>query len=117
MGVSLLWQYTMQDRRFQWSDLLLPFVVMVMVMIILHVGIAILLPLRWQAIRAEFEGHLEGRLRTELERGYLAAPGEVAQTLLGERRQVEQFLGEIREVGGWLEKREQAASIAGLYGK
>jgi hypothetical protein len=37
--------------------------------------------------------------------------------LLGERRQVEQFLGEIREVSGWLEKREQAASIAGLYGK
>ena len=117
MGVRLLWQYTMQDRHFQFSDLLLPFVVMVMVMIVLHVGIAILLPLRWQAIRAEFESHLESRLRSELERGYLSLPGDLAQTLLAERRQVEQFLGEIQEVSGWLESREQAASIAGLYGK
>jgi hypothetical protein len=117
MGISLLWRYTVGERTFQWGDLLLPVVVMVMVMIVLHVLIALLLPLRWPAIRAEFEKHLEGRLQTELDRGYRAAPAEVAQTLLAERRQVEQFLVEIREVTGWLEQREQAASIAGLYGK
>ena len=117
MGTSLLWQYTMGSREFRWGDLLLPVMVMVMVLIILHVLIAIFLPLRWLAIRAEFENHLEDRLRLELERGYSEAPQEVAQALLTERRQVEQFLGEIREVTGWLEQREQAASIAGLYGK
>jgi hypothetical protein len=117
MGISLLWQYTVGERTFQWGDLLLPVIVMVMVMIVLHVLIALFLPLRWQAIRAEFERHLEGRLRAELERGYAAAPAEVAHVLLAERRQVEQFLGEIREVTGWLEGREQAASIEGLYGK
>jgi hypothetical protein len=116
MGVVLLFQYIVSGREFHWGDLLLPLVVVVMVMVVLHVLIAIFLPLRWQAIRAEFESHLEGRLRADLERGYLAAPTEVAQTLLTERRDVEQFLTEIREVTGWLEQREQAASIAGLYG-
>jgi hypothetical protein len=66
---------------------------------------------------AEFEKHLEGRLRTELESGYAAVPAEVAQALLTERRVLEQFLEEIREVSRWLEQREQAASIAGLYGQ
>ncbi len=117
MGTSLLWQYTVGSREFHWGDLLLPFIVMVMMLIVLHVLIAIFLPLRWQSIRTEFENHLEERLRAELERGYLAAPAEVAQTLLAERREVEHFLDEIREVAGWLEQREQAASIAGLYGK
>ncbi len=72
MGISLLWQYTMNSRPFNWGDLLLPLVVMIMVMIILHVFIALFLPLRWQAIRAEFERHLETRLRAELEGGYVS---------------------------------------------
>jgi energy-coupling factor transporter ATP-binding protein EcfA2 len=117
MGVSLLWQYTMGGRTFAWGDLFLPFIVMLMVMIVLHVFIAIFLPLRWQAIRSEFEQHLEGRLQAELANGYAAIPADVAQALLAERRLVEQFLGEIREVTSWLEQREQAAGIAGLYGK
>ncbi len=117
MGVSLLWQYTMGGRTFVWGDLFLPFIVMLMVMIVLHVFIAIFLPLRWQAIRSEFEQHLQGRLQTELENGYAAVPADVAQALLAERRLVEQFLGEIREVTSWLEQRELAAGIAGLYGK
>jgi hypothetical protein len=117
MGTILLWQYTMLGRSFAWGDLLLPVIVMIMVMVVLHVLIAIFLPLRWQAIRAEFERQLEGRLFKEMEQGYCSAPQELAQALLFERRGVEQLLGEIREVTGWLEQREQAASIAGLYGK
>lgn len=117
MGTILLWQYTMEGRTFAWGDLLLPLVAMVMVLIVLHVLIAIFLPLRWQSIRGEFERHLETRLHAELERGYLSIPQEVAESLLTERRAVEQLQQEIREVAGWLEQREQAASIAGLYGK
>jgi hypothetical protein len=116
MGVSLLWQYTVSGRNFALGDLLLPLIVMFMVMVVLHVLIAIVLPLRWQAIRHDFEQHLEGRLLSELESAYAAIPADVAQALLTERQLVEQFLGEIREVTGWLQQREQAAGIAGLYG-
>ena len=44
-------------------------------------------------------------------------PADVAQKLNSERRDVEKVLGEVREVSGCLQQREQAASIAGLYGK
>jgi hypothetical protein len=37
--------------------------------------------------------------------------------MLAERRQNENFLKEIHEVASWLAEREQAASVAGLYGK
>jgi len=37
--------------------------------------------------------------------------------MMDEQKQVDKFLGDIREVSGWLSEREQAASIAGLYGK
>jgi hypothetical protein len=41
----------------------------------------------------------------------------VAEALRLERRQIEQLLASTQEVTVWLEQREQAASIAGLYGK
>jgi hypothetical protein len=117
MFTILLWQYTMDLREFHWNDLLLPPMVALVCMILLHILIAVCMPLRWQAIRAEFERRLEDRLLADLEEGYCRLPGEVAQALAAERRDVEKYLGEIREVAGWLEKREQAASVAGLYGK
>lgn len=117
MGVILLWRYVYEGREFHWGDLLVPAIVMVIMLMVLHALIALFLPLRWLAIRGEFERHLEDRLQQEMERCFCAAPEEVAQILLAERRQVDQFLGDIREVTGWLEQREQAASIAGLYGK
>ncbi len=85
-------------------------------LVLLHMVIGIFLPLRWPAIRAEFQRYLEERLRNELESAYSNLPIEVAGTLLEERRNVEKYIAEVREVSGWLEKREQAASIAGLYG-
>jgi hypothetical protein len=97
-------------------DVLLPLFMTLIVMIILHLLIAVVLPLRWLAIRDEFERRLGGRIQSDLELVYANLPATVADTLRLERRQVEQLLGEVREVTGWLEKREQAASIAGLYG-
>jgi hypothetical protein len=96
---------------------LLPLGITVIVLIILHLLIAVILPLRWAAIREEFERQLGRRIQDDLEQVYLELPGEVAEALRKERQQVEQLLGEVREVTGWLEKREQAASIAGLYGR
>jgi hypothetical protein len=117
MGTLLLWQYTIESRDFGWNHLFLPPMVTLLAMILLHILIAMFLPLRWPAIRAEFQRHLEERLLEELESAYGDLPAEVARALIDERHQVEKLLGEVREVSGWLEQREQAASIAGLYGK
>lgn len=115
-GTLVIWQYTMEGRSPSWSDLFLPLFVLAMVLVVLHVLLSIFLPLRWHAIRGTFAGELEKRLLEDLENAYGPLPGEIANRLLEERRKLEQLLGEIRQVTGWLEGREQAAGIAGLYG-
>jgi energy-coupling factor transporter ATP-binding protein EcfA2 len=100
----------------QLFDVLLPFIVLLLVLVILHILISLLLPLRWSKIRGEFQKQLELRLTKELEAAYDSIPGDVAQALQGERKQVEQVLEQTREVAEWLAQREQAASIVGLYG-
>jgi hypothetical protein len=99
-----------------WIDLFLPLIVVLVVLIVLHILITVLLPLRWTAIRGEFRRRLEARLTEEMEGVYGPLPAQVAESLRAEREQVEQLLGETREVAGWLEQRQQAASVAGLYG-
>jgi hypothetical protein len=114
--VRLLWQYFVKDTMPQLFDFLLPLIVVLVVLVVLHVVIALLLPLRWHAIRGEFQRRLEARVRAELEGVYGPVPGDVAETLRAERKQVERLLGETREVAAWLEQREQAASVSELYG-
>jgi hypothetical protein len=97
-------------------DLLVPFVATLAVLMILHVLISVLLPLRWSAIREEFRKQLARRLHQELESTYGPVVSEVARALLDERRQVEKLLEETDEVASWLEQRQQSASVAGLYG-
>ncbi len=113
----LLWGYTMQDRRFEWGDVFLLFASVFMVLVILHVIIAVFLPLRWPAIRSEFQRQLERRLHADLEQAYASVPVDVAASLKAERRQAEELIGEVDEVAAWLEQREQAASIAAMYGR
>jgi hypothetical protein len=112
-----LYRYFVEDYPPALMHFLMPVFVVLLVLIVLHVLVAVFLPLRWVAIRGEFHGLLEDRMRAELEQIYGDVPQEVAEALKAERRQVEHLLGETREVTGWLEQREQAASIAGLYGK
>jgi energy-coupling factor transporter ATP-binding protein EcfA2 len=117
--INLLWRFfdpNKQGYQVHTADILLPFVVVLGVLIILHILIGLLLPLRWPAIRGEFESLLDARLRQELEAVYLPIPGEVAEGLRQERRQVEKVAAEAREVASWLEQREKSASIEGLYG-
>src|SRR5262249_13220927 len=98
------------------SDAFLPFVVLLIVLVLLHLLIALLLPLRWPAIRAEFHRQLGDRLRHELETAYTPLPVELAHALLTDRREADKVIAEAREVAVWLQGREQTASIAGLYG-
>ena len=93
-----------------------PLGVVFLLLIMLHIVISFVLPLRWQAIRAELEKHLETRLLAELERVYCQVPHDVARKLLDERKEVDRVQGEVREVTGWLEEREQSSSIKELYG-
>jgi hypothetical protein len=106
-----------QKADFHLFDLFLPAGILLIVLILMQVLIALLLPLRWPHIRSEFQRQLGQRLQAELADTYAAVPTQVAETLLAERRQVEKLEGETAEVAEWLTRREQAATIAGLYGK
>jgi hypothetical protein len=99
------------------SYFLLPFMALISVLVILHVLIVMLMPLRWAAIRGEFGRQLSGRIREDLEGAYGPAPAEVAEAFQQERRQVGKLSGEVEEVATWLSEREQSATgIEGLYG-
>jgi hypothetical protein len=118
--IALLWRifYPYDGQApFNPYELLVPAVVVLVVLILMHVLISLLLPLRWVAIRGEFQDRLEARLREELEGVYAPVPGKVAETLAEERRRVEKLAKEVGEVAEWLTRREQLADIAGLYGR
>jgi len=77
----------------------------------------LVLPMRWPAMRGEFQRQLERRLQSELEKTYLPIPLDVADALERERSQIEHLISETREVAGWVEQREHAAQVGGFYGK
>ena len=115
--IRILWLYFVAENvKLGLFDFLLPFIVLLAVLIVLHILISLLLPLRWHAIRGEFQKRLEHRLRNELDSVFCPIPSDMAQTLCAERRRVEQIQSETREVAEWLAHREQAASITSLYG-
>jgi hypothetical protein len=118
--LNLLWKafdpYNQGLAKPSIFDIFLPFIVVLVVLILLHVLVELLLPLRWPAIRGEFHKQLIQRLHQELESVYGPVPMEAAQALLLERKQVEKLLAETGEVASWLDRREQSANIAGLYG-
>src|SRR5205807_7142828 len=89
-------------------DVLLPLLAVLAVLVILHLFITLLLPLRWAKIRAEFARQLVLRVRQELETSYAPLAEDLAAKLLEERTQVEKLAGEVREVAGWLRQREQS---------
>jgi hypothetical protein len=114
----LLWRYFYQDQtNMTLGTFFLPLGVMLGVLVVLHLLIGLLLPMRWPAIRDQFKKRLRDRLGEELDASYAAVPGEVAGALANERKECEKLVGETKEVTAWLHQREQAASIAGLYGK
>jgi energy-coupling factor transporter ATP-binding protein EcfA2 len=115
----LLWYYFMESATYHISltDLLLPFALTLVVLVLLHLLGALVLPVRWSAVRQEFRRQLETRLEGELVAVYASIPGETAEALLRERAKVDELLAAVREVRAWLDARQTAASIAGLYKK
>jgi 50S ribosome-binding GTPase len=97
-------------------DLLLPFALTLFVLVFLQLLAALLLPVRWSSVRDEFRRQLVSRLQLELTAVYGPIPNETAEALLQERANVDELLGSVREVRTWLQARETAASVSGLYG-
>jgi energy-coupling factor transporter ATP-binding protein EcfA2 len=115
--LRLLYRYFVEGAVPSLFDIVLPFAVTLMVLILLQVLISVLLPLRWAAVRGEFHRQLVERLEQELINAYGPIPEETARQLLAEREHVDRLTATVHEVDAWLEERQSAASIAGLYGK
>ncbi|HYV36961.1 MAG TPA: hypothetical protein VE988_14740, partial [Gemmataceae bacterium] len=114
----VLWRYFFEPNyQVHLLDMLLPPLLMLSACVILHVFVALILPLRWQAIRDQFQRQLAGIMQGELNATYGEIPRTVAEQLLAERRQIEQLLHDTSEVQNWIGQREKAASIEGLYGR
>lgn len=114
--VVLLWRYFYDRADIHLTDVLVPLMILLAVLVILHVMITLVLRLRWPAIRGEFHRRLERRIAQELESIYAPIPVDVAQELYEERRTIDKMAAETDEVASWLQEREQSASISGLYG-
>ncbi|MBY0523769.1 MAG: 50S ribosome-binding GTPase [Gemmataceae bacterium] len=112
----VLWQIFMLEKLPVLTDLLIPLGATLLMVIVMHILIVLVLPLRWIKIRGEFQSMLSQRLQTALSRAYSAIPTDLADELRGERRKVEDLVGKVKDVSSWLEQRQQAATVASLYG-
>ncbi len=120
MCIALLYRYFDPSGRgyqVQLADALLPPALTLIVLIVLHLLITLLLPLRWRNIRGEFRRQLEKRVQEVLAAVYAPLPEDVADGVREERQRIEGLQKETEEVAKWLQEREQSASIVGLYGR
>ncbi|MBX9624859.1 MAG: 50S ribosome-binding GTPase [Gemmataceae bacterium] len=112
----VLYFFFIRDQIPDLFRILLIGIVPLVVMVVLHLLMLLLLPIRWGAIRGEFRGRLEDRLTGELTGVFGPIPGEIAAALRAEREQVDRLAGEANGVAGWLAERQQAARVGELYG-
>jgi energy-coupling factor transporter ATP-binding protein EcfA2 len=112
----VLWNFFVNNQTPGPFQVALIGIIPLTVIVVLHLLILLLLPVRWPAIRGEFRRRLEARLEAELDRVYLPISGEVAAGLRDERAQVDELLADTKQVADWLAERQQAARVAELYG-
>lgn len=117
MTAILLWQYLYDKRPFTGGDIFLPLAVPLLTMIILHILIAVLIPMRWPTLRSHFHRRLQGRLETEFASAYSPLPAQVANDLNADRERVLLYLNDVREIASWLQSREHAANVNQLFDK
>jgi hypothetical protein len=115
--IILLWRYyNVRGFQPQLFDVVFPLILTLVSLVLMQVLVTFLLPMRWAAIRGEFRRQLERRLEALLKETYLPIPGDIAAALARERKQLEELRGEVVQVSDWLEQRQQAANIQGMYG-
>jgi hypothetical protein len=115
--IRLLWLYFVTDNKIQLFDVLIPGIVLLFVLIVLHMVMLLFMPMRWPAIRSDFQRRLARRIQDELSLVYGSIPGEVAAALALERKQIEEMVIESRRISTWLRDQEQAAGVESLYGR
>ena len=115
--IMLLWRYFVTDYPIQLFDFLKPLLVLLFVLIVLHMVMLLLMPMRWPAIRSDFQRRLSKRIREELENVYGSIPGEAARMVALERKQIDELAAETNRISAWLGEQEQAVSVQSLYGR
>ncbi|MBX7104172.1 MAG: GTPase domain-containing protein [Gemmataceae bacterium] len=116
--LSLLWYWFMKEGyALTLGSALMPFVLTLAVLMVFHILIVLLLPLRWPAIRGQFLRRLTAEGRERIGAAYLPAPEAVAGELAAERKKVEGLIGQVSELMELLNARRQAARIDALYGR
>ncbi len=114
--INLLRLYFLGDKSIQLFDVLVPFIIVLFLLIVLHMLMLLLMPMRWPSIRSDFHRRLTKRIREELDTVYGSIPGEVASKLALERKQIDDLIVESRRLSAWLGGQEQAAGVQSLYG-
>ncbi len=112
----LLWNFIVNQSPPGLFEMFLIVLIPLTVVIVFHLLILMLLPIRWPAIRGRLREHLATRLADEMDRVYLPVPTEIAAALREERKQIDALLAQTKEVAGWLTERQQAAQVTELYG-
>jgi energy-coupling factor transporter ATP-binding protein EcfA2 len=115
--IWLLYMWLVEQNIPALFHVTLPFLFTLLVLLLMQALITLLLPLRWTAVRGEFHSQLLERLQLELTNVYASIPEDAARQILTERSHVDQLAAAVREVLKWLDERQSAASVAGLYGK
>lgn len=114
--IILLWRFIVEDFTPQFFHVLLPIYVTLGVLVVLHIIITFVFPVRWGVIRNAFQKKLETRVQELYEDAYMPIPEEIAEELSREREQIQSLITEIEDVMRWLAQRESAATIQDLYG-
>jgi hypothetical protein len=116
--LALLWRYFMTESFSPTLfSVLLPFLITLVVLVLFHLVINLVLPLRWPNIRGEFRRQIRGRLYDRLDAAFAPLPGEVNADLARERHQIDRLLAEAAEVDGYLDRQQRSAHVEGLYGE
>ena len=106
----------MEKLEFDRGHVVQPIAVVFLTMVILHVLIAVFIPMRWPALRSQFHRKLQSRLDSELTAAYGPLPGQLADDLAADRERTQRYIGDVRNIAAWLQAREQAASVGQLFG-
>ncbi len=117
LGVLLYRFFMIEGYKAEPIDIALPFLITLVVLMLMHILITLLLPMRWRTIRQHFRRELETQLRNDLQGVYAILPEQVAQMLHDERQQLNRIIDEVAQLAAWLEERRQAADIMELYAR
>ena len=97
--------------------ILMPVYLTLGTLILLHVVVGALLPVRWATIREDLRNRLQEKLTDQLRGVFAPIPDEIASVVREEKRQAEAVAAETNQVSAWLNDREHASHVGELYGK